>query len=133
MENKRPLPITLFALWAGIMGVFIALDGWSYFLQGIDVGDAPEFWIQDLRRYIFPGILWIFGGVGFIASALGTWSAREWGRLAGLYSGAAIVAGWLIIKIISLGFGNPAPFLSLLVGIPALYLLTQEARDYYRD
>ncbi len=133
MENKRPLPLTIFVLWAGIMGIFIALDGWSYFQQGMDVSNAPEPWIQDLRRYILPGILWILGGLGFCASAFGIWTAKEWGRQAGLYSGAAIVAGWILIKIVSLGFGNPAPLLSLFVGIPALYLLTQEVRVYCSD
>ncbi len=133
MENKRPLPLTIFVLWAGIMGILVALDGWSYFQQGMDVSNAPEVWIQDLRRYILPGILWILGGWGFVVSAFGIWSAKEWGRLAGLYSGAAIVAGWILIKLISLGFGNPPQQLGLYVGIPALYLLTQDARDYCSD
>jgi hypothetical protein len=131
MNNKpRPLGMTIFILWSGIMGFFIAWDGWGYFMKGVDVSTAPEFWVQDLRHYIFPGALWVLGGLGFCASAIGLWSAKNWARVAGLYSGAALVAGWILIKIISLGFGNPASLLSLFVGIPAFYLLTDEAKAY---
>lgn len=133
MENKRPLPITIFMLWASIMGTFIALDGWSYFQRGMDVSNAPEVWIQDLRGYILPGILWVLGGWGFVASAYGIRLSKKWAIQTGLYSGAAIVAGWILIKLISLGFGNPPQQLGLYAGIPALYLLTQDARDYCSD
>ena len=133
MENRRPLPITAFVIWAGIMGVFVALDGWSYFQKGLDVSNAPEVWLQDLRRYILPGILWVLGGWGFAASAYGIWFSKKWAIQTGLYSGAAIVAGWILLKLISLGFGNPPEQLGLYVGMPALYLLTQDARDYCSD
>ena len=116
-----------------VNGGFVALDGWSYFQKGMDVSNAPEVWIQDLRRYILPGILWVLGGWGFAASAYGIWFSKKWAIQAGLYSGAAIVAGWILLKLISLGFGNPPEQLGLYVGMPALYLLTQDARDYCSD
>ncbi len=129
-KQSRPMGITIFILWAGIMGFFIAWDGWGYFVKGMDVSTAPDVWIQDLRRYILPGILWMVGGLGFCSSALGLWDSRDWARNVGLYSGAALVIGWILIKMISLGFGNPAPLLSLFVGIPALYLLTGEVKAF---
>ena len=131
MQNKtRPISVIIFILWAGIMGFFIAWDGLTYFMKGADVTGQPEYWIADLRKYILPGILWIAGGLGFMASAIGLWLASEKARVIGLYSGAALVTGWVLIKIISLGFGLPASLLSLFVGVPALYLLTEEARAY---
>ena len=131
MKNQsRPMGMTIFILWAGIMGFFIAWDGWSYFVKGMDVGNAPDVWVQDLRGYVLPGILWMAGGLGFCASAFGLWAGRSWARIVGLYSGPALVVGCVLIKLISLGFGNPAPLLSLFVGIPALYLLTDEAKAF---
>jgi hypothetical protein len=112
------------------MGFFLAWDGWDYFLRGADVSGQPEFWIQDLRKYILPGLLWVIGGLGFCVAAYGIWSANEWGRKTALYAGAAIVMGWIIIKIISLGFGLPAPLLDLFVGISALFSLSNDVRKY---
>ena len=139
MQDQRPLGITLLIIWAVIMGGFIFFGGLDYWKQGanginsVSTDPDPQLiqsWSPEYQDQMLVGMLWMLGGLGFWAAAFGLWNSKEWGRKAGLLSGGAIVAGWVIIKIVSLSWGAPPTFISLLVGLPMLYLLTEEVRDY---
>jgi len=139
MQKQRPQGITIFVVWAVIMGGLAAIYGLSYWKEGVDgINSAStdydpqliQSWFPYFRYYMLAGAIWALGGLGYWGASFGLLNSKEWGRKMGLYAGGAIILGWAIIEFISLSFKNPPPFISLLVGLPALYLLTKEVRDY---
>ena len=139
MQKQRPFGITLFVVWAVIMGALVLFYGFSYFKEGLDgINSASTDIDPPLVRSLFPyfrtymlaGAIWMLGGLGYLAGSFGIWNAEGWGRKLALYAGGAIVLGWAIIQYVSYSFKNAPPLISLFVGLIALYLLTRDARDY---
>jgi hypothetical protein len=141
MHAERPLKITaliiLIALGGGII-LLMGLDRWSFGANGLST-ISPSYPSIDqamtyYRAHSFTGVLWIFGGLGFLAAAYGLWNFEEWGIKAGLYSGAAIVLGWLIIEYFAItASGYPAPIGGLFIGLSIFLLQTDQVRDYLRS
>jgi hypothetical protein len=136
---ERPFRIAAFIILFALAGIFVGLIGTSYWsegaagLQSVHTDPDPELirmWFPDFRSYMWAGAFFALGGLGYLVSAFLLWNFEERGRQIGLYAGGAIVLAWGIVKYISLHFGNPPPFGSLVVGLLALYLLTEEVRRY---
>jgi hypothetical protein len=139
MHKQRPFGITLFVVWAVIMGGLVLYYGFSYFKEGMDgINSAAtdidpqliQSWFPYFRAYMWAGAIWMLGGLGYLAGSLGIWNAEGWGRRLALYAGGTIVLGWAIIQWVSASFKNAPPLISLFVGLIAVYLLTTEAREY---
>ncbi|MFN8412644.1 MAG: hypothetical protein U0Z26_09675 [Anaerolineales bacterium] len=136
---ERSTRISIFIILFALAGVIVGLIGISYCSEGLAgfqsvyTDPDPELirsWFPYFRTYMWGGALFGLGGLGYLVSAFFLWNAEERGRQIGLYAGGAIVLGWGIIKNLSLHFRNPPSFGSLLVGLLALYLFTEEFRRY---
>ena len=136
---ERPVRIAIFIILFALAGVIVGLIGLSYLSEGLaglnSVHTDPDpaliqMWFPYFRIYMWAGALFVFGGLGYLASAFLLWNFEEQGRKIGLYVGGAVVLAWGIIEYVSLSFKNPSPLGSLLVGLLALYLLTGEVRQY---
>jgi hypothetical protein len=136
---QRPVRITIFIILFALAGVIVGLIGLSYWSEGLgglnSVHTDPDpaliqMWFPYFRIYLGAGALFALGGLGYLASAFFLWNFEERGRKIGLYAGGAVVIAWGSIQYVSLSFRNPPPLSSLLIGLLALYLLTEEVRQY---
>lgn len=136
---ERPVRITTFIILFALAGIVVGLIGISYWSEGLDglnsIYTDPDpaliqMWFPYFRLYMVAGALFALGGLGYLASAFFLWNFEERGRKIGVYAGGAILIAWGIIKYVSLSFQLPPSLGSLLIGLLALYPLTEEIRQY---